>query len=127
MRNHVRKLIDMKNRKNDEYTPLVLSTTDNVEYFKQEVVVSCKNVFTVAHEALQNMPNLEKVVVMEHAPRFDVDKVDPISLKPALAKLANTTFNNLWMDSPWKSKIIISGHNLQCNDKERAARYTGRN
>ena len=33
----------MKNRKNDEYTPFVLSTTDHVEYFKQEVVVLCND------------------------------------------------------------------------------------
>ena len=69
-------------------------------------------------------PNLAKVIVMEHPPRFDDDYVDPIYIKPALAKFANTTFNNLWMESPWKSKIIVAGHSLQCNDKERVARYT---
>jgi hypothetical protein len=54
----------MKTRKDDDYTHLVLSaptvditnldtskltTADNVEYFKQEVVVSCKNVLPMKH------------------------------------------------------------------------------
>ena len=57
----------MKKRIEDEYTQLVLgtptvditnldtsklTTTYNVEYLKQEIAVSCKNVFHVAHEAL---------------------------------------------------------------------------
>ena len=132
----------MRTRGDDEFTRLVLSaptvditnldtskltTEDNVEYFKQEVVVSCKDVFTVAHEALRNKPNLAKVIVVEHAPRFDEQCVDPISLKPALAKFANTTFNNLWMESAWKSQIHIASHNLQCDDKTRLARYTDQN
>jgi hypothetical protein len=78
----------------------------------------------VAHEALRNKSDLVKVIVVEHAPRFDEHCVDPISLKPALAKFANTTFNNLWMESSWKSKIHIASHNLQCDEKTRLARYT---
>jgi hypothetical protein len=82
----------MKTWKEDEYTHLVvaaptvdisnldtskLNPTDNIEYYRQEVVVSCKNIFNVAHEALKNKSNLVKVIVMEHAPRFDEPFVDP--------------------------------------------------
>lgn len=126
-------------REDDEYTHIVLNAptvditnldtskltpTDNTEYFKQEVVVSCKNVFSVAHEALEKNQNLVKVIISEHSPRYDQLNVDPISLKPALAKFANTTFNNLWMESPWKSKIIVAAHNLQCDVKTRDERFT---
>ena len=126
-------------REDDEYTHIVLNAptvditnldtskltpTDNTEYFKQEVVVSCKNVFSVAHEALKKNHNLVKVIISEHSPRYDQLNVDPISLKPALAKFANTTFNNLWMESPWKSKIIVAAHNLQCDVKTRVERFT---
>ena len=126
-------------REDDEYTHIVLNAptvditnldtskltpTDNTEYFKQEVVVSCKNVFSVAHEALKKNHNLVKVIISEHSPRYDQLDVDPISLKPALAKFANTTFNNLWMESPWKSKIIVAAHNLQCDVKTRVERFT---
>ena len=126
-------------REDDEYTHIVLNAptvditnldtrkltpTDNTEYFKQEVVVSCKNVFSVAHEALKKNHNLVKVIISEHSPRYDQLNVDPISLKPALAKFANTTFNNLWMESPWKSKIIVAAHNLQCDVKTRDERFT---
>ena len=96
-----------------------MTPADNVEYFKQEVVVSCTNVFNVAHEALRNKSDLVKVIVMEHASCFDEH------LKPALAKFANTTFNNLWMASPFKSKITIAAHNLQCDEETRVSRYTG--
>ena len=99
-------------------------TSDNIEYYKQEVLISCKNMFTVAVEALQNKPSLVKVVIMEHAPRSDELCMDPVSLKPALATFANATFNHLWMESPWKSKIIIGAHNLQCSERTRITRFT---
>ena len=82
----------MKTWEEDEYTHLVIAAPtvdisnldtsklgplDNIEYFKQEVVMSCKNIFTVAHEALKNKPSLNSVIIMEHAPRFDQKSVDP--------------------------------------------------
>ena len=81
--------------------------------------------FSVAHEALKNKSNLAKVILMEHAPRFDEQSVDPIGLKPALANFANMTLNQLWKESPLRSQIIVAAHNLLCNnDDTRKARYT---
>ena len=50
---------------------------------------------------------------MEHPNRFDSNSVDPIQLKPALAKLANSTMTQLWIDSPMKDRISIGCHNLE--------------
>ena len=77
----------------------------------------------MAHDALKNNPDLEKVIIMEHAPRFDEPFVNPLSLKLALGNYANIMFHNLWMDSPMKSKIIVAAHSLQCNNDTFEARY----
>ena len=122
----------------DEFTQLILSAptvdisnldtskltpNDNTELFKQSVVISCKNIFTTARNALRNHPKLEKVVILEHAPRFDRADVDPQGMKPQLAKFANSTFDQLWFESPLKDKIIIGKHNLDCPDDLFLSRY----
>ena len=68
--------------------------------------------FTVAHDAIRNHADLEKVIIMEHPERNDDHNIDPISLKPSLAKFANSTFNQLWMESPFKSQIIVAAHSV---------------
>ena len=50
---------------------------------------------------------------MEHPPRFDTVDVDPLSVKPTLANLANTTLGQLWLNSPLKDKIFIGQHSLE--------------
>ena len=101
-----------------------LKSTDNIDYFRHEVIVSSKNVFTVVHNALSGNPNLSKVCVVEHAPRFDDPGVDPTGLKPILAKFANSTFNQLWMESPFKSRIIVAAHNIFCNGNSEEDLFT---
>ena len=76
-----------------------LKPDDNTEVFKQCVVVSCRNIFTTAENALKTHPKLRKVVVLEHPPRFDHVEVDPLGLKHQLAKFANMTYNQLWLAS----------------------------
>ena len=68
--------------------------------------------FSAAHRAIQAQPNLEKVILMEHPPRFDSRALDPVGLKPILAKLANSMYNQLWLDSPHKKRIVIGNHSL---------------
>ena len=112
---------------NDKYTEMVLSPpsvdisnmdtsnispNDNTEAFKQNVIISCKNIFTVAENALRNHQNLEKVVIIEHPPRFDRKETDPLGLKPHLARYANMIFGQLWLSSPLKDKIMIGSHCL---------------
>ena len=122
----------------DEFTELVLSAPtvditnlntanlrpdDNIEVFKQNVVVSCQNIFSVAEQALRNHPNLKKVLILEHPPRFDQHFLDPVGLKPQLAKFANLMYNQLWLSSAYKDKIAIGSHKLDCSENQFDDRY----
>ena len=89
-----------------------LHEEDNTDVYQQMVYVSCQNMFSAAQRAIQAQPNLEQVMLMEHPPRFDSRDLDPVGLKPKLAKLANSMYNQLWLDSPHKKRIIICSHNL---------------
>ena len=95
----------------------------NVEYFKQEVVYAAKNLFAVAEDALDNITDLKKVIILNQTPRYDEPSVDPLNLKPAFVQLFNNTLSRLWMDSPWKSKLSIGLHSLECSGGIKEARY----
>ena len=69
----------------------------------------------LAENSLRNNPSLAKVVILEHPPRFDTADMDPTSLKPNLARLANSTFGQLWLNSPLKNKISIGQLSLERN------------
>ena len=103
-----------------------LTIEDNREAFVQKVKISCRNMFSVAQAALSKHPQLKKVAILEHAPRFDTQDIDPAGLKPELAKLANATFSQLWHSSSFKHKITIGKHSLDCPDELIAARYSTR-
>ena len=94
-----------------------------MEYFKQEAVISAKNLFQTATNALSGSSTLEKVVIMKQTPRYDPLTLDPLSLKPALSELYNNTLTQEWMDSDYKHKIHIGNHNNDCNGAIREARY----
>ena len=117
-----------KTHEDDPYSHLVLSAptvditnidtsklteNDNIEVLHESVKVSCQNMFTTAQNALKTNPLLQKVVIMEHAPRFDTTAVDPLSIKPLLAKFANATLSQLWFTSPYKNRIQIGHHKLE--------------
>ena len=65
---------------------------------------------------------------MEHPPRFDSLDVDPYSVKPNLARLANVTLGQLFLTSPLKNKIAIGRHSLESPGAGPAhdARYVNR-
>ena len=111
--------VDITNMNTAKLTP-----SDTTEAFKQQVVISCKNMMTVAENALKSYPSLRKVVIMEHTPRFDSPDVDPLGIKPILAIMANNIFQQRWLDSPLKGRIFIGIHNLNCSIQLREARYT---
>jgi hypothetical protein len=110
-----------------------LTSNDDIDFFKQKTVMSCKNLFTVAKNTLKSHPKLEKVIILEHASRHDIAKVDPTKLKPKLALLANSTLAQLWHSSALKDKITIGKHNLDCSTDliderykdDRSGRYDG--
>ena len=79
---------------------------DSTETFKHKVQISCQNILRVA--------GLKKVTIMNHAPRFDAHKVDPVGIKPKLASCANSFMLELWLNSPNKNRIVIGSYNLEC-------------
>ena len=95
----------------------------NAEYFKQEAVMSAKNLFSVCESAVEGNPNLKKVVLMKQTPRYDPVTVDPCSMKPVLSELFNSTLVECWMSSKVKDKIFIGSHNIDCTGGIREARY----
>ena len=101
-----------------------LRPSDNIEFFKQEVINSSKNMISVAENALRSNNELKKVVIMCHPPRFDTKEVDPLSLKHSLAKIANANLHQVWLDSPLKDKIFIGEHKLDCSNKTHLLRFT---
>ena len=97
----------------------------NTDFFKQEVAISCQNMFTMAQNAIIKHPSLKSVTIMEHPPRFDNPDVDPSFLKPKLAKYANDVFHQLWSNSSLKHKIVLGlSQGLESKGKARLARYT---
>ena len=100
-----------------------LTLSDNTEVYKQKVFISCQNMVTVAENAVLKNPNLEKVVLLEHIPRFDTSENDPTGLKPNLAKFANHTLGQMCQSSAFKNKITLGKHNLDCDIPRLANRY----
>ena len=85
---------------------------------------------TVAENAARKHPDLRKVTIMEHAPRFDENEVDPIGLKPRLAKFANSTIKQLVESSSMKDIIVVGRHQLDGGHDamywdDRSGRYDG--
>ena len=54
-----------------------LKQSDCTDIYQQNVHVSCQNMFNIAHDTVAKYPNIEKVIIMEHAPRHDTKDVDP--------------------------------------------------
>ena len=104
-----------------------LNTKDDpikyAEYFRQEAVMSAKNLFSSCENALKTNPHLKTVVIMKQTPRYDPAKTDPNCLKPVLSQLFNHTITDLWMTSQLKSKIVVGSHNIDCTGSIREARY----
>ena len=59
--------------------------------FNQANLQPSRNIFNLAEKNLKQNPSISKVIIMEHPPRFDTPDMNPTSLKPNLAKLANAT------------------------------------
>ena len=94
-----------------------------IDYFKQETVMSAKNIFDSILLALEKQPSLKSIVLMKQTPRYDPLDIDPLSLKPALSLLFNNTIMELWMKCPMKEKIHIGSHNIDCSGAVQSARY----
>ena len=129
----------MNTREDDEFSHLIIAAPtvdisnidtskitedDTAEVFKEKITASCQNVYATATSALSNNPHLKKVVILQHAPRYDTVDVDPLGLKTKLAMFANSILGQLWHSSALKEKIIVGKHRLDCTDDKFEERYT---
>ena len=115
--------VDISNLDTSNLTP-----HHQTETFKKKTIQSSQNMFNIAEKALETAPNLKKVIIMEHSPRFDTPDVDPTSLKPNLVRLANATLAGLWFNSPLKDRIVIGHRSLESSGSgvTHYDRYQGR-
>ena len=91
-----------------------VEASNNIDGLREAIQQSCKNIFSTAENVIKSYPDLKKVVILEHPPRYDMVNVDPLSLKPELAEYANTLYRQLWFESTLEGKIIVGKHNLKC-------------
>ena len=52
-------------------------TASNMKCFQDNAKLSSRNIFALAERTLYDNPSLNKVIIMEHPPRFDCPNVDP--------------------------------------------------
>ena len=97
-----------------EMNTVDLSEQEDISQFEEHARKSSKNMIKLAEDCIKNHKKLRKVVIMEHLPRFDNPRDDPISLKPKLARLANEALTSYLKKSTFKNKISIGKHSLQC-------------
>jgi hypothetical protein len=107
-----------------KYTHCVLATgsieiTDsntkslmNIDKLQETVKRASTDIFNVAVEALENNTDLEKVVIIDRAPRIDTPQSDPYGLKSQLSEFGNKVFRELLEQSDLKNRILIGEHNL---------------
>ena len=98
-------------------------TLEHLEYFKQETVISAKNIFSAGVGALKQKPSIKKVVILKQIPRYDRSEDDPMGIKPALSQLFNNTLTECWLNSSAKEKIFVGNHNIDCKGSIRESRY----
>ena len=72
--------------------------------------------FKTAETTLRENLCLKKVIIMEHFPRYDTKDVDPQQIKTNLAKYANNVLAQIWLNSPYRNKIMIGQHNVEVGE-----------
>ena len=97
--------------------------SEYIRYFEQHTVICAKNFFSVVENALQIQPTLKKVIVLKLIPRYDPPCIDPLGLKSDLSKMFNEKLEELCMSSPFKSKVFIGSHTIDCTGAIRESRY----
>ena len=85
---------------------------EDISKFKEEVIKSSQNLFTLAESALHKYSSLEKVIILRRPPRFDPVSMDPLELKPQLSKLGDSVLFDLWCNSSFKKKIVLGEHQI---------------
>ena len=89
-----------------------------------ESVASAHNMVDAATYALDS-GQVEQVILMEHAPRYDTPQQDPYEAKPYLARLANETLRRAVGQSRHRDKIMVGSlAGLQVDGKSRSDMMT---
>ena len=90
----------------------------SIKFMEQEVFVASQNMVAAANTIIKNNPNIEKVILLETTPRFDIESVDPTGIKPELSKYSNKVMREEVKKSEFKDKIVIGTHTLPsiCNN-----------
>ena len=94
-----------------------------IKLFEQHTDLSAKNFFSVVENSLKIQPTLNKVIVLKLIPCHDPPSVDPLGLKSNLSKMFNEKLDELCMNSPFKSKVFVGSHNIDCTGAIRESRY----
>ena len=79
------------------------------EFNKVETMASVHNMVEAANYALES-GQVQQVVLMQHAPRWDTQRDDPYGAKPQLAELANATLKRLVDESAHSNRIMVGVH-----------------
>ena len=97
-----------------------------IEHNKVETMNSVRNMVEAANYAIES-GQVEQVVLMQHAPRWDTPKDDPYGAKPQLAEFANDILRRMVDQSRFGNKIMVGVHTgLQVEGKARADMMTCR-
>ena len=93
-----------------------VSENESTVIYQEAVYNSCLNMFKTAETTLRENLCLKKVIIMEHFPRYDTKDADPQQIKTKLAKYANNVLAQIWLNSPYRNKILIGQHNVEVGE-----------
>ena len=111
-------------KRNFKYAILQGSSTDitdldtskvnhaQMEFLKQEVFVASQNMVSAARNIILNNPGVEKVLILDRTPRFDLPSADPTNLKSKLSEYGNKVFRDVLENCDVKAKISVASHTL---------------
>ena len=90
----------------------------SIEQYKQEWTDKVKddsnNLFNVAKTAVKMKPDIE-VVILKRLPRYDPKSTDPLHIKQSLSELANSVYDQLWLEDGGPKNIhIVSLDKMEC-------------
>ena len=109
--------INLKNPGNEDYETLIMTspTVDisnldaDIEQniLEERIATSSKNMVSIGEKALVEHKMLKKVIIMEHPPRFD-------GRNSHLVQVANNVLRQIHAKSPYKDRIVVGQHSLEC-------------
>ena len=67
---------------------------------------------SAATTIIKNNPGIEKVILLDRTPRFDLKSADPSGLKSRLSIYGNNVFRDELAKTDFKDKIFIAAHSL---------------